>query len=59
MKWVLLFIGLSGEEILVGHVETYNTMDACFEEREQIIETVGRPIINYQAICIAKVEDTK
>jgi hypothetical protein len=29
-------------------------MPECFDAREKLIETVGKPIINYQAICIPK-----
>lgn len=30
------------------------TMAECFEERDKLIEIYGRPIIDYQAVCIRK-----
>jgi hypothetical protein len=54
MKWVLIFIGLTGKDVVVAEVGVYNALDLCFHEREVIVEGMGRPIINYQAVCIAK-----
>jgi hypothetical protein len=31
----------------------YNSMEECFEARELLVENVGRPIINYQAVCVS------
>ena len=28
-------------------------MVECFDAREQLVQKVGKPIINYQAICVA------
>lgn len=56
MKWVLIFIGIAGNDIIVSDVATFERMDLCFEERDHIIETLGRPIVNYQAVCVAKIK---
>ena len=56
MKWVLIFVGIAGNDIIVSDIGTFDRMDQCFEERDQIIETMGRPIINYQAVCVAKIK---
>ena len=54
MKWVLVFIVLTTDEVMLAEVGTYDSMDACFNDRDMVIEKVGRPIINYQAVCVAK-----
>jgi len=39
---------------MLAEVGTYDSMDACFNDRDMVIEKIGRPIINYQAVCVAK-----
>ena len=50
--WILIFISVFNSGIYSEPVATYNTMDDCFEARELLIETIGRPIRNYQGICV-------
>lgn len=56
MEYILVVIVLLSN----GH-ETrevaYPDQDTCFEAREYVILEYGRPIINYQAVCIPKAEN--
>jgi hypothetical protein len=52
MKWILVYIALTGDRVDVNKMAAFNTMDECFDAREQLIEVIGRPIVNYQAVCI-------
>lgn len=29
----------------------HTTMESCFEQRERIVQYMGEPIVNYQAVC--------
>lgn len=57
MKWILIYITLQGDLGKMASYGTYDTMDECFFAREELIEVVGRPIMNYQAVCVIKVDD--
>ena len=35
----------------------FDTMNVCFDAREQLVEQLGRPIVNYQAVCVHWVDD--
>lgn len=50
--WVLAIIinGINGLEISSG--KTFKTMDSCFETRDMLVEKMGRPIVNYQVVCV-------
>lgn len=54
MKWILIWISLNNHSL---HTSTemgrFNSMVECFDAREQLVQKVGKPIINYQAICVA------
>ena len=52
MKYFLILISLSNSNVNVEQVQTFDTMNECFEGRELLVEVIGRPIINYQAVCI-------
>lgn len=53
MKWILIWISLNNHPIHTSiELGRYTTMTECFHEREMLIERVGKPIINYQAICV-------
>ena len=54
MKWVLVYIALTADFAKLATYGTYDTMPECFDAREQLVESVGKPIINYQVICIPK-----
>ena len=58
MSYILLLITLASGSAHVKHVGTYSTMANCFDAREQIVEQLGRPIVNYQAVCVLHTEDS-
>ena len=57
MKWILFIIAfnINGQGVLIQH-PTPTTMDECFAKREQVVESLGRPIVGYQAVCVATTE---
>ena len=58
MKWILVWISLNNHSLHnMTEVERYESMRECFDAREQLIERVGKPIINYQVICVAYDKD--
>jgi len=57
MKWILIYITLQSDFGRMASYGTYDTMEACFDAREKLIEVVGRPIVNYQAVCVIKDEE--
>jgi hypothetical protein len=57
MKWILVYITLQGDFGKMASYGTYDTMNECFFAREELIEMIGRPIYNYQAVCVTKVDD--
>ena len=50
--FILIFITVFNFKIVTEPVATFSELDDCFEARELLVETVGRPIRNYQAICV-------
>jgi len=52
MKWLLIYIALTGDRVDVNKMSAFNTMDECFDARDRLVEVIGRPIVNYQAICV-------
>lgn len=54
MTWLLFIITLTFDGPIYEYEGAYLTMDECFDAREIIVEEYGRPIINYQAVCVAK-----
>lgn len=52
MTYILFLIQLAGTSYTVTPVAPFSTMDECFDAREQLVEDIGRPIVNYQAVCI-------
>lgn len=53
IMFVIAFVGDSGVATMHQYDEVYSTMIECFEERDKVVKKMGRPIINYQVICIA------
>lgn len=47
----LILISVNGDFTLTD-VDRFETLSECFEGRELLVESVGRPIVNYQAICV-------
>jgi hypothetical protein len=53
MKWVLVWIALNHHPLhTVSEQGRYDTMRECFDVREQIVDSVGKPIVNYQVVCV-------
>jgi hypothetical protein len=52
MIYILFLIQLSGSHFVTQQVANYNTMDECFDAREMLVQEIGRPLIDYQAVCI-------
>jgi hypothetical protein len=52
MSYLLFLIILTTNGFDVQVVDTFETMDDCFVAREQIVQQIGRPIENYQSVCI-------
>ena len=56
MKWFLFVILLNVDntsKVLQDEV-SYSTMVECFEARELEVKVRGRPIKNYQVVCVEK-----
>lgn len=53
MKYILflLLVNPSPQSAVMGE---YTSMDKCFEDRDIVVERIGRPIINYQVVCVIK-----
>jgi len=54
---LLLISAIGGGDYNLTTISYFTRLDHCFEYRELIVEEVGRPIINYQAICVATEEE--
>jgi len=52
MIYILVLIGVLNSTAEVQTLGTFTTMDQCFDAREKVVESIGRPIINYQAVCV-------
>ena len=52
MIYILFLIQLTGTSYTVTPVAPFSTMDECLLAREQLVEDLGRPIVNYQAVCV-------
>lgn len=53
MKYIL-FLLLVNPVPQVGVVGEFDSMDKCFEARDRSVKEMGRPIINYQVVCVIK-----
>ena len=53
MNYILvLIIVMTGGDFISIHAGNYNNMTSCFKARELVVEKQGKPIVNYQAICV-------
>lgn len=58
MTYVLIliaFLPVGGLHVQVEGV--FKEMNDCFVEREILVEELGRPIMNYQAICVVRTQE--
>ena len=54
MTNILFLIVLHASTFTTTQIGTFDAMSECFEAREVLVKSVGRPIKNYQALCIIK-----
>jgi len=54
MTWILVALFVSGPSLQAQAVDQYDTMQECFAARESLVKQLGKPIVDYQAICVAK-----
>lgn len=54
MKYLLIVVFLTTPSQEVTLKTEYPTMLECFDAREQVVDFIGRPIVNYQSICVQK-----
>ncbi len=52
MKYLLILLTFNNSQLDTSVLQEYSKMDDCFNYREEVIKMKGRPIINYQAICL-------
>ena len=52
IKYILYIIMSMPNGTTSYSYKAFSSITECFEQREMIVERLGRPIINYQAICI-------
>jgi hypothetical protein len=52
VTWVLVHVMLMMDGTYSYPLGEYATMNECFDKREIFIEEKGRPIYNYQAVCV-------
>jgi hypothetical protein len=58
MIYILFLIQLSGTHFATHQIANFGTMDECFDAREVLVQEIGRPVVNYQAICVIKTQKT-
>ena len=55
MSWILFLITMAApNEAQMRHIGTYESMDECFTAHEILVENLGRPVINYRPVCLAR-----
>jgi len=53
MTFILVLLLATNNQVESYDIAIFDKMDECFHAREKIVEMTGRPVINYQAICVA------
>jgi hypothetical protein len=53
MAYILILLLSTPEGVFARPHGLYSNMTDCFEAREAVVEQVGRPIVNYQAVCLS------
>ena len=54
---VLILLQPMGEAKIAKIMGTYDNMDECFRGRDKVVNRLGKPIKNYQAVCILHDKD--
>jgi hypothetical protein len=52
MVWVLILIAVQADTFYFKALNMYPRMDDCLGARAELVEKLGRPIVNYEALCI-------
>jgi hypothetical protein len=56
MKWILVYLFFSNNEITSQEIDKFDIMTDCFEVRETMMRSMGSKDgyfpVNHQAICI-------
>lgn len=55
--FVLIVVIVNSYGLGIQQQGIFDTMAECFDAREEIVESLGRPIQNYQAVCVHFVEE--
>jgi len=50
--WTLLIVVWLDKQWAMIEDSTHKDMDACMARREEVVELLGRPIKDYQAVCV-------
>ena len=50
--WALLVIVWMNGEWAMVEDSIHAKMDECFLRRDELVEQFGRPIVDYQAVCV-------
>lgn len=56
-SWILVTILTVGGVATILDQSRHDTVAECFNNRDLVILKHGRPIVNYQAVCIKTVSD--
>ena len=51
MTWVLMLIAVESGTFYFRALAVHDRMDDCLAQRAALVEEIGRPIVNYQALC--------
>ena len=52
MQWILIGLLVQASQIYVKPIALHESMADCMTHREVVVEQIGRPIVNYQVVCI-------
>lgn len=52
MKYILFLIEITTNGVDISNHGSFDEINLCFDKRELLVEEKGRPIVNYQALCI-------
>ena len=51
-EWVLFVVVAFGDSYSMTVEGKYESMEHCMLQREAVVESIGRPLINYQVVCV-------
>lgn len=50
--WMLFVVMLQADQYFVRPYGPFIDMDACFRSREEVLEQLPQPKMNYEGVCI-------